>query len=321
MPEPTAAVAESSPAIPTLSELTPTQYQTFREKGTIPERQPAKQADAGVKEESAASTSEGEEPETAAASEAAPGTTEKKAHNRSAEARIKELLAQVKDRDAELERLKKPAEVVKETKTEPQAKVEKPGRPKMDDVDDKGQPKYATLDDFIDAVSDWKLQQFGESLEAKQQKASQEAKIAETKAAQKKDFATKVEASKAKHDDFEAVAFAVDLKIPPNTVLDSWILDSEHGTEVLYALGKDRAKLAEIVALSPIQQAQAIRDLEIGFSGSKETKPIRIVKPASEVAAQNPPPEDDVEDAVKKGDFARFKRIQDARDMAKLKSR
>ena len=67
------------------------------------------------------------------------------------------------------------------------------------------------------------------------------------------------------HTDFEAVAFApfkAGFEIPMGSAMDAWILESDHGAEVLYALQKNPAEIKRLLALGPIAQTRALVQLE-----------------------------------------------------------
>lgn len=60
------------------------------------------------------------------------------------------------------------------------------------------------------------------------------------------------------HDDYEAVALKAPTKIQAGSLMDAFILESDNGAEILYALQRDDGERQRIAALPPVQQAEAL---------------------------------------------------------------
>ena len=158
----------------------------WRKSGEIPAVKPPKPA-----ESAAAKTSEAEPKldasaaseksgETAAASPAAP--TQKKSESRS-ERRYREITKENQQLRERLEAIERrtaapPATETRETPTsqpaeETKAETAAKPKPKIDDLDAAGKPKYTTIDQFIDARDEWTREQLLSEFEGRQSKAEQ----------------------------------------------------------------------------------------------------------------------------------------------------
>ena len=125
---------------------------------------------------------------------------------------------------------------------------------------------YGTADPgYLDALTDYKVAKAREedrtaSADATR-KAHTDAEVARIRAS----WTTRVDAAKTKHADFEAVAFAPfkpGYEIPAGSAMDAWILESDHGAEVLYALQNNPAEIKRLLALPPIAQTRELVKLE-----------------------------------------------------------
>lgn len=154
--------------------LSLSEYQRYRDEGEVPERfKAASAATTGAPEETA-ETPEGEEPETD--SESVPEEEAQEPPQKDmppSQKRILQLLAEKKELQRQLEAAKKP-----DVKTDPSPAAAPPNipttrpKPTVEDVDDKGNPKYATYEDYVDALTDWKMEQKFE--QEKRERAQQE---------------------------------------------------------------------------------------------------------------------------------------------------
>lgn len=261
-------------------ELSFTEYQAYRRTGEMPkaevtpvdekksasaESTPAAQKEATAsgteatedKEETGnESEAEGDEPK--AAEESAKDDKPKKKGG--FQRRIDKLNAQKTQAQQEIEYWKKLALESAGSKTEsPAAKVETPatatdGKPSPD--------KYETHAEYVEALTDWKLEQRLKEREAKQEQAkvmSEQEKLVQTYAEKAKTFAEKTE-------DFQDTLEAVD-HIPLSPAVQRLILKS--GPELAYALAKDPEEYARINRLSPIDAAEAVGELKARLVSSK----------------------------------------------------
>lgn len=155
--------------------------------------------------------------------------------------------------------------------TQRPAAAEKDPEPKQDDFD--------SLDDFIEAKSDWKSRRKaapqGEqpAAPAKEVPAQPERKASET------EVKSAIEA-RAKYEDFDDVIADPDL---PYTVhMADAVSDLPNAAEILYHLGKDEDELARIAQLSPREQARAVTRFADKLEATLKAAPSPPAKAGSE---------------------------------------
>lgn len=323
--EPSPAAVETPEAPVQLKDLSTEQHAEWRKTGLLPEKPKAEKPASPDTPKAATSEAKPEEAEaeTEPASEPGESTQEpEEKHSRApgAEKRIKELLAKNKKLEeqmaARVPASEKPIEKKAEAKASP--------KPTPEDLDDSGKAKYATYEDFVEALSDWKSEGRIQAFKAETEKAAKDAEVAKQNKAVEEGWMKRVDEAKAKHEDFVEVAFAPDLPIKQGSVADAVILDSEQGAELLYYFGQNRAELERINALPPMAQAREIFRLEASLQGEREATPeapakpvTRAPKPAAAVGGKNTAPVDAVQAAVKRGDFASYKQQADQRDLTR----
>lgn len=153
----------------------------------------------------------------------------------------------------------------KDEQTPAKNNVKAEGRPKADD--------FESHEDYIDALTDWKMEQKISSLEEKHQKERMQRAFQEktqTHAQRVKDFSKK-------HSDFNEVLEEVDdVRVPG--AIQELIIDSENGPEIMYELAKNRDELERICSLSPLSAAKAIGRIESRLSVSDDKKQNIITK-------------------------------------------
>ena len=120
-----------------------------------------------------------------------------------------------------------------------------------------GEPTPAQFQDYetyIKALTDFRV---GEALKGvrKESEAQQQERAFKERAAA---IRPKVEAAKAKYDDFDDVAYSYDA--PP--AMQAAMLKSAHTGELYYYLGANPDERERIAAMDDFDQAYAIRDLE-----------------------------------------------------------
>lgn len=173
--------------------------------------------------------------------------------------RIDKLIA----RQAELER-----QLAERTAVQPPPVAPAPAAPA-------GEPKieaYASYDEYVSALTDWRVENKFREMEAAITKAQAE----EAVATQQREFSVKLEAAREKYEDFDDVVSAA----PPITVVTrDFILDSAVGTEIMYQLGQHPADAAKLAQLSPITQIKVLHALEARLAPqTPETKPKATTK-------------------------------------------
>jgi hypothetical protein len=154
---------------------------------------------------------------------------------------------------------------------ETQKDAPKDEKPKQDA---QGKPKpdqYETHEEYVEALTDWKLEQRDKAREAKARET--ELQTAQQKLAQA--HIERVQAFAKKVDDFEEVVEAAsDIVVSP--ALREAVLQSDNSAELIYELAKNRAEFERINALSPLAAARALGAFESRIAASKakeEQKP------------------------------------------------
>ena len=141
--------------------------------------------------------------------------------------------------------------------------------------------QYENYDEYIDALTDWKLEQRDNVTKAatvkQEQKNRQEA------------FFNKIDKAKEKHPDFDEVA-----RKPPqdggptiNQPMYETLMDCEHAADIAYYLGQNVEESRRIGSLPPLAAAREIGKLEAQFAGptpppqKSTTKAPAVTKPVS----------------------------------------
>lgn len=321
--EPSTATVETPEAPVKLTDLSSEQRAEWRKTGALPAKPKVETAASPDTPKAATSEAKPEEAEaeTEPASEPGESTQEpKEKHSRApgAEKRIAELIAKNK----ELEKLVAARVPAPEKAPEKKAEAKVGQKPTPEDLDDSGKPKFATYEDFVEALSDWKAEGRVAAFKAESEKAAKDAEVAKQNKAVEEGWMKRVDEAKAKHEDFVEVAFAADLPIKPGSVADAVILESELGAELLYYFGQNRPELERINALPMMQQAREIFRLEASLQGEPAAqapaKPVtRAPKPAAVVGGKATAPADAALAAVHRGDFASYKKQADQRDLTR----
>lgn len=150
-------------------------------------------------------------------------------------------------------------------------------KPKIDDFNEYG--------DYVEALADWKIAEARRQDRETAQKEAETARISNS-------WRERVDAAKAKHADFEAVALQAPTQIPQGSLIDAWILEDTSGADVLYTLQKDPAELRRILALPLFEQVKALSLIAQRLSDTPEpaVKTGAAARPAVRVAPRPPTP-------------------------------
>jgi hypothetical protein len=289
------------------------------------------------------------------ATAAAPRTTPPQKKGR--DARIQELLADRKRDRERIDTLERQHAAPREETPAPQpaaAKAAAPNEPKLTDIDPTtGKPKYTTMDQYLADVRKFDREQIFAEFDGRQTKAQQERTEAEQKRVQaeneqviSKEWTKRVDAAREKYPDFDDVALRPDdpsFCIPPGSAADLFILESDHGTDVLYYLGQHPEVLEGFYnvsardakgnyrwgnKLSPIAQARALAKIEAQFEAApappKPPSAKRVTNappPPHQVSGKNTTSLDEVEKAVNDDDQAAYVSAANARDLARRSGR
>lgn len=192
-----------------------------------------------------------------------------------------------------------------------------PPKPKFNDVDDKGAPKYKTFAEFEDARDNWLLEEGARRTQASQTQAQTEQQRKATEQAIDRDWRAKVGEARKKHADFDTVALNVELPVKKGSPVDIFLLSRKSGTDVLYHLGKHPAELDRINAMTPIDQVAELTRIEISLTPTPAKKVSSAPPPVRTVTATSNAGRDEVETALKDDDVGGYIRSQNARDLAR----
>lgn len=147
-------------------------------------------------------------------------------------------------------------------KADPAKPTEAPGKPNPDQFD--------THSEYVEALTDWKLEQRDKAREAKDQKQRLETEQERLN----RTYVERRESFKTEHADWDDVMSEVD-GIPVSPAVTQIILESENGPELAYELAKIPKEYARICKLSPLAAAREIGKIEsrLAQKASSETKP------------------------------------------------
>lgn len=153
-----------------------------------------------------------------------------------------------------------------------------PEKKANDEKPDLNKPKaetFATHDEYVEALTDWKLDQKLLERERKQKEH-----------AVKSESETKINTHRARVDEFSKSkedwddVTEVFSKAPISITLQEAVVNSDHGPEMLYELGKDPKELKRILALPPIQAAMALGKIESRYSKSNPSNDKKLTTKA-----------------------------------------
>lgn len=189
------------------------------------------------------------------------------------EKKIKKLTSKISAKDQEIEFWKSQAMKAGGQK-EPQ-QIETPKK----EADPSDKPKAENFDsheEYVEALTDWKLEQREKAKEAK----AQQEQIKKQHETQIQTFQDKVKSFAEKHDDFQDLMEEVN-DIPMSIAVQEGIVSSEFGPELMYELAKNRSEYERICKLAPIAAARELGKIEARLSkaAESETKPeIKVPK-------------------------------------------
>lgn len=143
--------------------------------------------------------------------------------------------------------------------------------PKAEEAKPEGKPvldKFDSYDAYIEALTDWKVEQHEKTRRDSEVKAKAEAEV-RTKVTAWEQSQT---AAREKHDDYDDAVEAVShIKVPPT--VQRAIVESDSKAELAYHLAKNPGELERIVALEPLKAAIELGKLEAKLTQPAEPKP------------------------------------------------
>ena len=213
-------------------------------------------------------------------------------------------------------------------------------KPKLDDVDAAGKPKFKNFAEYEDAKDAWLRQ---ETIREFNESSAKTAQLTQQQQAEREigqSLIKKFEAPRAKYADFDKVALSDALTIPKGSVAEMFLLDSDHAGEVLYHLGKHPEILQGFYRdhdpktgkfqslITPQRQFRKLMEIEAQLTGtaasgengdgrreSSSAKPVtQASRPAHQVDGKGTVAKDAVEQALEDDDFETFQRAGNSRD-------
>lgn len=178
--------------------------------------------------------------------------------------RIDELRRKAGESEREAAYWRGVAEAAKPKEAAP-APAEDPGKPKAAD--------FETYDEYIEKLTDWKIEQREAAQSAKQQQE-----------AQASTWQQRAAAAKAAMPDFDSVLSSS--RAPMTQAMAEVIRGSEHGPALAYHLAKNPAEAERLAGLSPHAAAHALGVIEARLS----TPTAAPVTPPKKVTSAPPPP-------------------------------
>jgi hypothetical protein len=325
-----AQAVEETPAGPPIEEWSAVEYRTWRETG---ERPPAKKAEAppASKTESSAAA---EKPAEKAAPAPEAGNPQEQPKRKTGEDRKAELSAEIQELLRQRHQLRDEVSRMRPQKDEKQpdpsagkpqqtaATTDKPKAPKSAEYKTWGEYEDA-LAEYQDKLTDWKLAERDRAHYAAQQEESRR----ELKASWSERVA---EHSKSDTDFQDAIEYVGPFATAAGVA--DLIMQSEVGPQIVSYLHQHQDEAVKIAQSgSPVAIAAAIGKLEAKLLGerkpaAKAAEPVKPVKapepkkttsaapPPTELAAKSGGAEDEAAAALRDRDFARYKRVMDARE-------
>lgn len=149
--------------------------------------------------------------------------------------------------------------------------------------------KFATTEEYVEAVAEWKAQEIVKSQLDMTEKQRREAAQRQYHEKVQATFKQREEAARSKYDDFEEVAYSPD--VPITQPMAMTIQESELGPELAYYLGKNLSEAERIARLSPFLQAKELGRLEAKLSAAvTPPKPSAAPAPISPIKSPSGAP-------------------------------
>jgi hypothetical protein len=340
MPDVETPPAESSPAAPEPSTESkpsaepgsiptdPKGYAEWRKTGNLPsaESAPAKEKSAEAKAEE----------KSAPAPEAGKPQQEKKPRS-NAESRLEEILSDLRTAGLSPSELKSFKREVRQEQAkaapEPPAKPPAPAVKKLEDYDS----IEAYLEDLADHKANQRLEAYRAEEQQKAQRKATDEKLADADKRYGEGAATRIVSTAKSIFNDNAIPAAVRAMADDSPVL----------VDLMYVMGSDPNELDEFVSLAKSNPGAAIRKLvlveklvqeELAKGGTPKAsgngdapqrdesgkflpakKTTSAPPPPRETSGRSSPPPDESETALRDGDFARFREVENRRDIARRK--
>ena len=222
-----------------------------------------------------------------------------------------ELRKEVERLTAENQRLQSnPRETVtEEAEPEPEPEAKAPeklrARPKADDKAEDGKSdKYKTWQEYEDDLLAWNEEKILRTIDERNAKKTEEARVQAVNRTIEQSWNERVAKAREAHADYDEIALNEETGpgklIAPGSIVDEWLMQSEHGAELLYYFGQHPEELRKFGQYpgSPAAVRRELVRLEDKISAPKqESKPApkeekpevrttKAPKPSSEVGGR-----------------------------------
>ena len=312
MPEPAAQITESAP----VTEEKP-DFSQFHKQETDKALgiEPPKQESAPEKEPEPVVEASETAPAVETAPDPEPGSEGKTPARSDAESGVKRLLRKNYELSQEITRLKTQVQ-------QPPAKLEAPKMPTLDES--------TSIEDFQSKMEKYRtdtegyLQSLTQQAIAAREKELQERfikdRVDEQNRIAEEGWKVRKEGALKRHPDFEKVIHNEELgkAVVASPAMDGFLLDSEHGAEMLYHLGMNVPEAKRISALPPFQVLRELFKLEEKIASDLTPKRVTSASaPVRELSGSRSIPEDQRAAAVSQHDFRTFHELETAEAVRK----
>lgn len=171
--------------------------------------------------------------------------------------------AEKKFSQAEVEAIvgKRLARAERKWQSEYQRQAVQPEQPKPEQPSKPSPDKYASTEEYIEAVSDWKAKQVVEQTLSEREKQHREEAARKAQAAAYSNYARREESARIAYEDFDDVVY--NPSVPITDAMVHAIQHEERGPDIAYHLGKNPQEAARIAQLPPFLQAKEIGKLAV----------------------------------------------------------
>jgi len=172
---------------------------------------------------------------------------------------------------------------------------------------------YKTLEDYTEALTEWKLDQREEKRKAEETQRAAEA----ARKSEQESWTAKEQAAQKAHPDYQELIESTPIPQGPGVLAARQaLLEDEHGAELLYWLAKNPAELKRIAALSPVGAVFAIGKLSAAYAPPAPENPKPKVssapRPLSPISHGTVKTADNVYDEDTARDWKRWNRAREA---------
>lgn len=140
------------------------------------------------------------------------------------------------------------------------------------DADMPKEDDYETYEEYIDAKTDWKVDQRVAAMEAKKTEDDEKKRLDDSEAV----FKAKLAEGEGRYDDFQEVA--MNIAVPITAIMADILTTTENPADIAYYLGKNINEAVAISHMIPTQAAKEIGKLETKLAAEFKDKPPKATK-------------------------------------------